>query len=869
MSSSRITGILLAFIANVPVLSADGSDLPEIGRGELVSLSVEPDEVRLNSADDSVQLVVTGRFANRGVRDLTKNVVYRTLDPQVVKVANDGYLVPAGNGTTEIVGTTGDQTCRVRVEVIGMDQPRAINFTNEIIPVLTKFGCNNGGCHGKADGQNGFKLSLLGFDAQADYEAIVQESRGRRIELSEAEQSLLLLKPTGQMGHGGGKPLKTESPEYRLLVRWIESGAPFGQESDPRVVGISVEPGQRILSRQASQQIRVTAKFSDGSTKDVTRLAEFKSNDGELVEATKLGRIQTGKRFGEGSVMIRYLGHVGVFRATIPLENVARNTPKHEPSNFVDELVFGKLKQLGLPPADLCTDGEFLRRACIDITGTLPTVDEAKRFLANTDPKKREKLIEELLNRPAYASYFTMKWADILRVRGGVREPKEKREAARKAAQKKKTIPLDKDAHRADIFRAWIYDSIKSNKPYNEFVREIIVTTGETSGQKAPPASLWYLELKTPQGLIEDASQAFLGTRIQCAQCHHHPFERWSQDDYWGLAAFFSRVQWQHALDKNGKRIKEMKPVRLSEAGRMGQYIGFNPDGKLTDSHGKEFSNPQPLASKSLIVPYDQDPREKLVDWMESPNNPYFARAVVNRYWGHFFRHALVEPLDDMRTTNPPSNPQLLEALARHFVEHNFDLKDLIRTICCSKTYQLSSRSNDQNGEDKRNHARYLPVRIQAEVLLDAVDRVTESPTLFVAKGGFKFPEGTRAIDLPDAYISSYFLQVFGRPQRTSACECEREPSVTLAQRAHLLNGDAIRRKVGERAAKLMADKRPDEEKFRDLYLAAFTRFPSTDELKTVMEYVATKSDSDENKQQAYGDIVWALLNAKEFSFNH
>jgi hypothetical protein len=872
MLLTRVLWLSLMMGIFVPcVMAEDVSGPPPLGVGDLTQLVVQPTEVEIVGPDAAAQLVVTGRFTNQGVRDVTREVSYSSLDSKVVEVSSSGYLVPLGEGTTKVVAECGGQVVELSVAVSGFARPQPINFTNEIVPILTKLGCNNGGCHGKADGQNGFKLSLLGFDPVADYRALVQEARGRRIELAAAEQSLLLVKPTGQLGHGGGKPLKIDSPEHQLLARWIETGALFGSANDPHVIGISISPGHSILARQAGQQIRVKAHYSDGSSSDVTRRAEFKSNDGEIVEVTTKGLIQTGDHFGEGSVMVRYLGHVDVFRATIPRlhqpDAQARNDVASK--NFVDSLVFAKLEQLGLPPSQLCTDGEFLRRASIDITGTLPAVDEAKQFLADRDPRKREKLIDNLLERSEYVSYFTMKWADILRVRGGVRDPKDKVEAARKAAEKKKITPLDKDAHRADVFRNWIYESIKNNKPYDKFVREIIVTNGDTSGPKAPPASLWYLQLKTPQGLIEDTAQAFLGTRIQCAQCHHHPFEKWSQDDYWGLAGFFSRVQWQTSLDKNGKRVKEMKPVRLSEAGRMGQFIGFTPDGKLTNPNGKEFVHPKPLDSEELSITAKDDPREKLVDWMTAPDNPFFARAVVNRYWGHFFRHAIVEPLDDLRVTNPPSNPQLLDALARDFVDHKFDLKHLIRTICTSATYQLSSLPNNVNGDDKRNYARYLPVRMPAEVLLDAVDQVTESPTQFTAMGGYKFPAGTRAIDLPDAYVSSYFLRTFGRPERKSACACEREPSVTLAQRAHMLNGSGVIRQMSAQAAKLMTGQRPLKEQLTDLYLTCFTRYPTDEELTTVSDYIAAKSDSDKNKQQAYYDVVWALLNAKEFSFRH
>lgn len=839
---------------------------PKLGTGPLTQLDINTSTIEFNGVDDSFQLVVTATHQDAGISDQTGNADYRVSDPEVVAVSDTGFITPIANGQCEVIVESHGKSARMSVRVQDLENPTPINFANEIIPVLTKLGCNNGGCHGKADGQNGFKLSLLGFDADEDYEAIVHEARGRRIELASPAHGLLILKPTGQLGHGGGKPLEIGSPDYQLLTRWISSGAPFGNADDPKVVGISVRPDHRILARDSHQQVQVVAHLDNNTQVDVTRRAEFKSNDPQIVDASKHGLIQTGQHFGEGSVMVRYLGHVALFRATIPMQPVETEpVARIQPTGFVDELVLTKLDQLGLEASQLCTDGEFLRRASIDITGSLPTVAEARRFLADTSTNKRAKLIDDLLDRPEYASYFTMKWSDILRVRGGVREPKEKAETARKAAAKKKITPLDKPARRADVFRDWILQSITTNKPYDQFVREIIVTTGDTSGPDAPPASLWYLELKTPQGLVEDAAQAFLGTRIQCAQCHHHPFERWSQSDYWGMASFFARVQWQTAFDKNGKRVKEMKPVRLSEAGRMGQFIGFNSDGKLTDPNGNEYLRPRPLGEAPLTPTAEQDSRKLLVDWMVSPGNPFFAKAVVNRYWGHFFRHAIVEPLDDLRVTNPASNPELLDALATDFVQHKFDLKHLIRTICNSHAYRLSSTPSRNNAADRRNYARYLPTRLSAEVLLDAVDRVIGTPTQFTAMGGYKFPLGTRAIELPDAYISNYFLKVFGRPERKSACDCEREPSVTLAQRAHLLNG--MSRKMTERAAKLVTDKRDASEIIDELYLATFTRLPSNDERKTLVDYVSRASERD--KQQAWYDVVWSLLNSKEFSFNH
>ncbi len=861
--------LVMAVVATSPVGRLSAATPAPIGSGDLKSLAAYPQQVRLVGLDAMQQLVVTGQYTNQGIRDLTLPAKFRVDDATIADVSSSGLLTPVANGTTQVVVEVRGQTARMNVTVTGTDADQPINFTNEIVPILTKFGCNAGDCHGKAEGQNGFKLSLLGFDAKADYNALVREGRGRRVRPAAAEHSLLLTKSTGRVGHGGGKPLAMDAPECQLLTRWIRSGTPFGSDDDPHVIGISVYPDHRIVPRRAIQQLAVIAHFSDGSTSDVTRRTEFKSNDEATVDVDRNGVVETQDQFGEGSVMVRYLGHVNVFLATIPLETTPANSTQHAPANFVDEHVFAKLNQLKLPPSELCTDGEFLRRASVDITGTLPTAAEAKNFLEDADPQKRSKLIDDLLNRPAYAKYFTLKWGDILRLRGGVRDPLDKVEAKRKAAAKKKLPVMDTMADRADRLQAWIRESLETNKPYDQFVREIVTTTGDTVGADAPAPSLWYLELKLPQGLVDDTAQAFLGTRIQCAQCHHHPFEKWSQEDYWGLATFFGRVQWQMSHDKNGQKLANVKPVRISEAGRLGQSIGFNPEGKLTDPQGREFINPKALGADELVVAPGDDPRHKLVDWMVQPDNPFFARALVNRYWGHFFSRAISVPLDDMRVTNPPSNPALLDALAADFIQHKFDLKHLIRTICNSKTYQLSSRPNEFNTQDEQNYARYIPKRLPAEVLHDAIDQVTNSPTLFVAKGGFKFPEGTRAIELPDAYVSSYFLDVFGRPPRNSACDCEREPSVTLAQRVHLLNSGAIGRKVGEQSKKLLADERPVADKLGDLYLSAFSRFPIDPELKRIEDYIASKSDSDRNKEQAYFDVVWAVINTKEFAFNH
>jgi len=770
-------------------------------------------------------------------------------------------VLPLANGSTELSAEFQGKTVKLAVAVAGADQERPIHFANEIMPILTKFGCNTGACHGKAEGQNGFKLSLLGFDPEADYAALARENRGRRTMPTAPERSLLLLKATGSLGHGGGKLLPTGSVEYQLLSRWIAGGLPEGSKDDPKVVGITVTPAQRILAPQTTQQISVTAHFSDGTQADVTPRAEFVSNEELLASVTKTGKVETRDRSGEAAIMVRYLGQVGVFRAAIPQQTPADQFPKHAPNNYIDQNVFARLQQLGIPAAEVCSDGEFLRRVSIDITGTLPTVAEAEKFLADVTPDKRSKVVDDLLSRPTYASYFALKWGDVLRLRGGSRTAKKDDNA------KDKAPALDTESQRADAFHAWIKDSLRDNKPYDRFVREIITAQGVTSGPETAAPILWYLELKTPQGLVDDMAQAFLGTRIQCARCHHHPFEKWSEDDYWGLAMFFGQLQWQ-SRGRDPKSQGDFAPVRLNEGARLGQKVAFDPKLTLSSPRGKEYPRPKPLDGAEITLAPGDDPRHLLVDWMARPDNPYFARTLVNRYWGHFFGRGIVDPIDDMRVTNPPSNPGLLDALAKDFIEHKFDLKQLIRTICASKTYQLASTASEWNKHDKQNFARYQLRRLPAEVLLDAIDQVTGSPTEFTGQGGAKFPAGTRAIDLPDIFVGSYFLEVFGKSKRQSACECERDPSVTLAQRAHLLNSTAIRGKLAVRAAQLIADKRPDAEKVREVYLAYFSRTPSAEELRTVEQYLAGKGATDPAKTQAYHDLLWALLNTKEFVFS-
>ena len=794
----------------------------------------EGDGMHFRGGDERQQLLVTAKFSDGKVRDYTKKVTYLAANARVVDVGAGGVVSARSDGATTITVRSPEgisASTGVTVENSKLVPP--INFPNQIVPIFTKLGCNAGGCHGKSSGQNGFRLSLLGFEPTEDYEHLTREARGRRLFPAAPAQSLLLLKATATLPHGGGHRLDVDSDDYKKLYRWIAQGMPYGKTNDPTVARIEVYPDQRTLQRNDEQQLAVTAYYTDGSTEDVTCSALYEPNDKEMAKAEATGLVKVFEQPGDVAVMIRYQAKVAVFRATVPLGAPVGALPA--PRNFVDELVFKKLQALGLPPSGDCDDATFLRRACVDIAGRLPTPDEAQRFLADTNPAKRDRWVDSLLEGTDYADYFANKWSLLLRNR--------------------RTTGMQ--ARGSFAFHEWIRDSLMANKPYDQFVREILTASGDVT--HAPPV-VWYRQVRDPSAELEDCAQLFLGMRLQCAQCHHHPFEKWSQQDYYSFSAFFSRVG-----RKNGSQ--------------PGEEVIFHRRGSAQALNKKTKQNVKPagLGGPILDIPNDEDPREALVDWMAAKDNRFFARAFVNRYWKHFFNRGLVDPEDDMRETNPASNPELLDALAQHFVASRFDMKDLIRTICQSRVYQLSSTPNQYNAQDKQNFSRYYPKRLGAEVLYDALDTVTRS------QGHFEgVPVDLRAVQLPDNSFNekSYFLTVFGRPDASSACECERSGDASLAQCLHLLNSKEVAEKLtsdsGE-AALLAEDKtEPDEKKIRDLYYLAFSRGPAPEELSFARSFVEKKAKSAKEakdvptvRRQAYEDMIWALVNTKEFLFNH
>lgn len=803
--------------------------------GKLQALQIETgrsvsDEFLLDGPDVSQQLAITGRFSSDQVRDLTRTVTYTVQPKGIVEISATGLALPLADGSATITAKTKEgPTASVKVRVTRFGEESPLNFERHIQPILTKFSCNSGACHGKAGGQNGFALSLLAFEHQEDYQRLTQEGRGRRVFPSLPDKSLLLLKPAGKIPHGGGLRITADSASYRILRRWLTQGLPFGNADDPQVVGIDLIPSVRMMPRKAEQQLIVIARYSDGTAEDVTGMAQYDSNTKELAQVNGTGLVTTAEFTGSASVMARYQGRVATFRAPIPLGAPVKDVPPSK--NFIDDLVFQQLKEIGLPPSDVCSDEVFVRRVTLDIAGRLPTPAETEAFLADHDSNKRDRWIDTLLTKTDYADYFARKWVLLFRSR------------VDQTSQVRGSIALQQ----------WMREAFYHNKPYDEIVTEFLTASGDLEDN---PLVNWWRMIKEQPDQVENTAQVFLGLRLACARCHHHPFEKWSQQDYYGLAAFFSRVGRKYGKEyqANVERI-------------------YHDRGVASVPHPKTKVDvfPTPLGGEPLTLSPDDDPRQALADWMTAPDNPYFSKALVNRYWKHFFSRGLIDPEDDLRETNPASNPELLDALAKHFVEHGFDLKDLVRTICRSNVYQLSSDANDYNLEDKQHHARFYPRRMMAEVLLDSIDDVLMTKSFL--GGAPPLPPEARAVQLPHfPYPSQYFLTIFGTPEGQTSCECERNDSANLAQNLHLMNSSEVIGKVSHlsgRAAKLAADTtKSREQKVREIFLLVYSRAPAQKELDLALGHLAKVQNPQEEKA-ALEDILWALINTAEFMYNH
>lgn len=806
-----------------PVQAADG-------------LSVFPPAVTLDGPGDRQQLVVTETTGERRT-DRTAEATYNSSAPGIVAVNRTGIVAPVGDGTAVITTTVNGASTTVGVTVKNAKTPRPVTFERDIQPILTRAGCNAGACHGKARGQNGFQLSLLAYDNDFDFHAITTEARGRRIFPANPPFSLMLRKPSGQVPHGGGRKLPLDGLAYRTLERWIASGTPRTPTDAPKLEKITVFPEGRLMTFKEVQQLVVSAHYADGSTRDVTHLAQFSSSESVYAAVDADGRVTAGPIPGEATIMARFAEKFAVSTILIPLPSpvdagVYEKLPRN---NFIDGLVWAKLQQLNITPSDPAADASFHRRAYLDVIGRLPTPEETRAFLANTDSKKREKLIDSLLERPEYADFWANKWTDLLRP-----NPYH--------VGMKATYNLDQ----------WLRKSFRDNKPYDQFVREIITANGSTFTNGA---AVFYRNRRLPDELTTMVSQLFLGVRLDCAKCHHHPFEVWGQDDFYSFAAFFGRI--------GRKGVGISAPISGGEEaiyhgeGTVGRRRGAATTGGVKHPITGEVMTPTPLLGQSLDLTPEQDPRQALADWVTSPENPFFAKVIVNRVWADLMGRGIVDPVDDLRATNPPLNPALLDALAADFRKQGCDLKKLIKTICTSHAYGLSTTPNDRNAADLRNYSRHYRQRLRAEVLLDMVSDITGVPEKFEA-----MPPGSRAMEVWTARSQSIFLDSFGRPDPNQDPPCERTTDTTVVQALHLMNSPNLSRKVTSddgRCAELAKSKKSPPELVDELYLLAYCRFPTDTERAAALRRF---DKPNATRRTAAEDLMWALINTPEFVFN-
>ncbi len=787
------------------------SNVPEVRQ-----LIVTPDRMELAGKNRLMQMIVTGIDGEGLPHDLTGKAKIVLGDRTLGTL--DGALVRGvAEGQTEIQVSFGGLKSVVPLVVRDFAQYPDLSFESDILPIFSKFGCNSGGCHGKQAGQNGFKLSVFGFDPQADFDAIVKGARGRRVFPGSATRSLIYAKAVGSATHGGGQRLSEDSHDAELLREWLNQGTPWGRDDQVKLTKIEVWPNLRVMTPRSQQQLRVTAIYSDGALRDVTRSAVYTTNQEMIADCNPTGAIETGLVAGEAAITINYMGCVDVARVVIPRPNTQlTERPEWLSSGHpIDQLAWAKWYQLRIAPSDLCDDATFLRRVSVKSTGTLPTSEEIRAFIREPSPQKRIHAIDAALASDNYVNYWSQRWSDILMVNS-------------------KTI----GGQGANAFYGWLREQIETNRPYDQWVREIIVASGN-SGRVGPVN--FYRSQRTAEDAVKTISQAFLGVRMDCAQCHHHPFEKWGQDDFYGLAGYFSGMTRQ-ALDENRELI-------------------YQPGHKTTTI--PVINRPvltRTLGGQPTAVGDQTDPRPELANWLASSKNPFFAKLVANRLWKHLMGRGLVEPEDDFRDTNPPTNPELLEHLANTLVTNNFDLRALMRHIMTSQTFQLSSVPNETNLDDEQTYSHYLVRRVPAEVMLDAICQVTGVPEAFPGH-----PLGARAIELWDNQMPSYFLDAFGRSLRQSPCECGSSGEPTMAQALHLLNAPEIEAKIQSPhgRAVLLADTALDTDALiNEIALSTVNRPANERELKTGRTIF-----QESGRLQAIQDFMWAMMNSYDFLF--
>jgi hypothetical protein len=819
----------------VSFLVSVGSLLALVGAGR-AELRVYPPQVAFHHAGSTQQLLVVEETDGRTVADRTKAAKFRSENLAVATVGPDGTVTPAGDGETTVTAESDGRTAFVKVAVSGIKVAFVPSFRNHVEPILTRAGCNSGACHGALAGKGGFKLSLRGFDPDADHFVMTRQALARRIDRENPEKSLFLQKPLRVLPHGGGRRLAEDDPHFPRLLAWVRGGAPGPMGDEPELERIELFPKPAVLKPKDVIRVVVRAHYSDGSTADVTRLSRFGST-ADLVSAVDEDGVVTVAGPGEAAVTANFGTKVAILTVTVPFPGAVDGSAfaKSPRQNVIDEHVLRKLRELRIPPSGQCSDAEFVRRVYLDACGTLPKPEQVKAFLADARTDKRARLIEHLLDRPEFVDYWTHKWSDLLLV------------SSRKLSQ-----PAMWAFYRS------VRQAVADNRPWDRFARDVLTASGSnlTNG-----AANYFVLHKEVTDLVESTSVTFLGMSIQCARCHNHPLEKWTQDQYWASANLFARVGL-----KNGDRPGEVVVQSL-------------PEGDAFHLRRGVAMPPAPLDGKPLPPDAPTDRRQFFADWLTARDNPHFARAVVNRVWRNFMGRGLVEAEDDLRETNPPSNPELLDALVKEFVEKKYDVKHLIRVVANSAAYQRSAAPLPGNAADDRFYSRYLVRRLSAEVILDAYADVTGVPTPFTqlksAAGDSEtptgnYPPGTRALQLPDALAASAFLDSFGRAERVQTCSCERTADASVGQALHLNNGQTLNAKLRDKASRVTSwanEKLPDAEIVDRLFLLALSRTPTTAEKSKLTTALAAAKGSD-SRREAIEDLFWAVLTSQEFLFN-
>jgi hypothetical protein len=801
-------------------------------------LKLYPSDVPLAGPRATQQLLAVEDDAGQTVADRTATARFNSTNPNVATVDASGLVRPVGDGETTITATANGRTAAAKVRVTRAKDATPPSFRNDVLPILTRAGCNSGACHGALAGKGGLKLSLRGYDPDADHFVLTRQALSRRVDRSEPAQSLMLLKPTRTILHGGGTRIEKDSWQYHIVRDWIAGGAAGPSATDPAVERIEVLPRHAVLKPKDALHVIVLAHYTDGRVADVTRLAKFMSSEATVADVDEDGVIKVSAS-GEAAVSAIFNNRVATTAVASPYPNVVdeKAFADSPTANFIDAHVLRKLRELRLPPSGQCSDAEFIRRAYLDAAGILPTPEELSKLLADRSPDKRARLIDALLERPEFVDYWAYKWCDVMLV---------------------STRKLPQPAMWA-FYRA-IRQAIADNKPWDRFARDILLSTGSTLEHGG--GNLFVLH-KDVSELTESVAITFLGTSVTCARCHNHPLEKWTQDQYWSLANLFSRVGM-----KNGDRSGE---VILSPA----------TEGNALHPRKGVPMPPTPLDGKPMALDDPTDRRAHFADWLTSPDNPYFAKALVNRVWKNFLGRGLVEAEDDIRETNPPTNPELFDALAKDFIAHGYDVKHLIRLVMNSAAYQRSSRPAKGNEADDRFYSHYLVRRLSGEVILDALSQVTGVPTPFRevytgVEGGTaatnNYPEGTRALQLPDSRVASKFLDAFGRPDRTQTCSCERQQDSTVGQALMLNNGQSLNDKLRAPKARLnswLTEKVTDAEAVKRVFILSLSREPTAGELSRMTALLKDAGSTPQARREALEDVFWAVLTSREFLFNH